>query len=859
MRHGVKLALRSYTLLRRGFAGFFLALTMAAIAVLVLDARSQMARLSTASLDNVQWVLTQTEAEILFLRMAAMDAVYTEMPDLDEIRLRFDIFYSRQNTLQNSAAFADMRQVPKVAASLEEMRGFLNRWVGVIDGPPQDMMRQLSQLVEASGEIHAVARAMSLAGIQHYAAISETRRESISRTLANIALLTIFLVTILLIVAVALLRVAHAREREANDNRQMRERLETILSTSLDAVIVITPAGHIVDYNGAAERVFGYSFDEAIGAPMAELIIPDHFREGHKNGLTRYLQTGEKRLIGQGSVQLEAKRKDGSIFPIDISLARAQSPEGELFIGFIRDISERKRAQEQLEATRDRAIEGEKKKAQLLAVMSHEMRTPLNGILGTLELINPLDLPHGSRRYLQIIGSSGRQLLGHVNDVLDISRLDAGKMNLHKTQFDLVRLIEETLESQNAQAAQNGNKLILSPPNPLLHQAYSDPDRLRQILLNLLSNAIKFTRNGTITIEVECHDGLKDVELRVIDTGEGISEEDIGRIFGDFVTIDSTYSRKAEGTGLGLGISQRLATALGGEIGAESELGDGSLFWLRLSMDPPSERSTPISDKKASPQNTQDVTLPPLHVLVVEDNAVNRLVVRRMLENDGHSVSEAHNGVEGVEQSSQARFDLILMDISMPEMDGLTATRIIRKTDQKTPIIAATAHALPDELASFKGAGMNEVLVKPVSRASLRSVMIRVIDIPAQETDQAPPANPTGAQLFDSAHFDEMAEDCTSEQLARMVATFSSEMSAFLMRPPPADTSSRTALAKEAHRLVGSAGIFGAMHLTELLRSLQEEATKEGASGTEQLLEQISACWEATCKEIDMRAAQLRA
>lgn len=853
MQRTLEIVFRSNKLVRHGLTGFILALFMSTIIILVMDVRVQMGRLATASSDNVQWVLTQAETEVQTLRLAALHARTAETPNLDEIRLRFDVFYSRMQTLENSAVFAEMRNDPRVTDDLAEIRTFLQDWVPVIDSTDAALNARLPELLTASSRVQRITRDMSLAGIEFFSEMSDTRRASVARTLFNIAILTVALVASLLIVAFALLRLARARERDARENLQIRKRIETILSTSLDAVVVTNRDGKIEEYNGAAERVFGYSRAEAIGADMAELIIPDHFRKGHAEGMKRYIESGQRRVIDAGIVQLEAKRKDGTIFPVEISLSRANSPSGEIFIGFVRDISDRVLAETSLKDARDRAIAGEKKKAQLLAVMSHEMRTPLNGILGTLEVLDQDGLNAQTRRYLNIIKNSCQLLLGHVNDVLDISRLDAGKMSLHKTRFDLIKLLEDLVESQSITAARNGNSLILSPPNPVFHEVYSDPDRIRQILLNLISNAIKFTQNGTITLEVECQNGLKEVELRIIDTGVGISEADLERIFGDFVTVDSSYSRKAEGTGLGLGISQRLATALGGELGAESELGDGSLFWLRIPLDAPANaprHQIPTEDTTA---DTVIVTAP-MRVLVVEDNGVNRMVARKMLEGDGHSVTEAHDGAQGVERARTDTFDLILMDISMPGMDGITAARLIREAGATVPIVATTAHAMPDEIAAFRAAGMNDILIKPITRAALRN-MLAGVHAPAPAAD---PARPAALPLFDQAHFDDMARDFSPQRLGTMLTTFNAEMSAFIDMPSGKTQEARRILAEEAHRMAGSAGVFGAIRLNGLLRDLQSAALNDATSDLSALRRKIAGCWQTTSRAMEQHGALFR-
>lgn len=834
------------TLVRRGVTALVIASLITVLGVLGLEVRHQLTHLANSASENVQWTLGQAETEIIALELATVNALHADADDdaaaLDEVRLRFDIAYSRIETLQNAQVLADLRRVQDIGSEIQAALDFREAWVPVIDGSDEVLRAALPDLLDAAETVRAELRRLALSGIAFFARTGDERRIEISRTLSSIGLTTMVLVALLLVLIAAVLRLARQREGEAQANFETRRRMETIISTSLDAVVAVNRSNRIVEWNGAAERVFGYTRAEAIGADMPSLIVPPHFREMHNSGMTRYLAKGEPRVIGRGIVQLEARRKDGTIFPVDLSLAKAQAPAGEIFVAFLRDISDRMRSDEALRRARDRAVAGEKQKAELLAVMSHEMRTPLNGILGTLELLEADSLPAEDQRYLRIIRQSSEILLRHVNEVLDISRLDAGKMTLRKTRFDLVALLEEIVESQADRARAQGNLLTLRPLNPALHESYSDPDRLRQIMLNLVSNAIKFTAGGQITIEADCDSGMDECELRVIDTGVGIKPDDLERIFDDFVTIDSSYGRRNAGTGLGLGISQRLATALGGELGAESEPGDGSVFWLRLPLAPPAD--APRTAPKVAEPPPAAPALPPLDVLLVEDNAVNREVAGHMLRRDGHRVTEATDGREGVRLAQAHDFDVILMDISMPGMDGIQASRAIRQSAgarAKAPIVATTAHAMPEEVRAFHDAGIATVLTKPISARALRQALASVLAAGAlpDGADGIPSAGATGPrnaappdmgpELIDRVHLDELREELPEDKLTASLRTFAHEVEAFLSDLPidgmaGIDTAAVRDLGAEAHRLAGSSGVFGALPMADALRTFERHA-----------------------------------
>lgn len=841
---------------RRGLLGLAVSGVAVAIIIFAFDVNRQIESLGTASSDNVQWVLTQSEIEAMELESAATRAILEGPEALGALRLKFDVFYSRIATLRESPVFSDLRQDFGVSLNVKNLTAYLDAMVPLIDGPDDALFSALPLIIEETRSARAETRSTALKGIEIFSQLADRRRDSVSDTLLRIAVLTIALILALLGLVVLLMRLVRSSELNTVEIRQTHDRMETIISTSLDAVVVSDRDGCVIEYNGAAERVFGYPRSAAIGTNMGDLIIPEHFRAMHNAGMKRYLEDGTSHVIGQGIVQLEARRMGGEIFPVDLSLAVADSPDGEIFVGFLRDISDRVRSENDLKDARDRAIAGEKSKAELLAVMSHEMRTPLNGMLGTLDLIDLTKLDARTKRYLRIIRGSSELLLSHVNDVLEISRLDAGKMNMQKERFDLIALMREIIDSQTGRAQENGNVVRLAPPSPELHEVYSDPARLRQILLNLVGNAIKFTQDGTVTLETELHDSLREVEIRVIDTGVGISSDDLDRIFGDFVTIDTSYGRSNTGTGLGLGIAQRLSTALGGELGAESEPGDGSVFWLRLPLNAPI--GTPRVQSQPTPNEEDVPDLPPLDILMVEDNEVNRIVARELLERDGHHVTEAHNGREGVEAATNKTFDLILMDVSMPEMDGVTATRLIRKgpsNSSDVPIIAATAHALPDDLAVFRDAGMNDVLVKPISAKSIRLALANaLLDDDGDEDERVILGDITSSALIiDWDRLEELEHDLTTDQLRTALVQFRSDLDQFMTDASDwmQGAIDRTNLSQEAHRMAGSAGVFGAMRLTNQMRTLQTEAKTATPSALNELVAEVKTSWKLTRTELD--------
>jgi PAS domain S-box-containing protein len=619
--------------------------------------------------------------------------------------------------------------------------------------------------------------------------------------------------------------------RRAQEQALLRSRLQAIVATSLDAVVVVSREGRVLEFNGAAEEIFGYARAEAVGARMEELIIPDNHRAAHSAGMKRHAETGERRVIGKGRIKIEAKRKSGEVFPVELSIAAAESSEGEVFVSFIRDISRRVAAEQELIKARDEAVAGEKAKAHLLAVMSHEIRTPLNGMLGTLDLMETDRLPDKHRRYVEIIRASGKLLLHHVNDVLQISRADAGKLDIASEPFPLPTLVRELVDSQRGVAEHRGNTLGLRIGDGADGWVAGDPTRIRQVLLNLVGNAIKFTRNGEIGLSVERTGS--DILFRISDTGIGVPPADRERIFEEFVTLDASYARSAGGTGLGLAIARRLVQAMGGEIWVEADGAEGSVFAFRLPLPPVDVDQAGAGRDQTAPHVGAARAL---RVLVVEDNSINRVVAREMLESAGHTVEEAHDGQEGVAMALRRPYDLVLMDISMPVLDGVEATRMIRAAEEAgrhVPIIALTAHALPGEVARFLEAGLDDVLIKPISRASLAAVVARHA-LGATDGEPDTGADPVSgdAGLIDGTHVEEMRALLGETRTSRQIALFLQEADDLVAQTAQAARDGAAGERADAvraaiHRVAGSAAMLGAKALREHLRQLEDRLAAE--------------------------------
>jgi PAS domain S-box-containing protein len=835
----------------RGLAVIVLSATLFGILLSVLSVsfftnsvQREVDALAVANSDTTQWTLVQAEVELLALQVAVHHAYHVaETPDLTDVRKRFDVLYSRVRLIEESRQFADLRENPDAARSIAAMNAFLERYTPLVDGTDPALSASLPAMAEDLTKLRSTGRDFSLLGIRFYAADSDRKREAVATMLTNIGYVTIALVVALLSGIAVLLALYRRSIRSERLAAEARNRLEEVFATSLDGIIATDADGKVIEYNGAAEQLFGFSRAEAIGRDMGELIIPDNMRAAHSAGLKRS-RHGQKQPSERVLDRLEAVRKDGTKCLVEISLSSGTYGGKKIYVSFLRDITDRVAAEKELIRTRDSAVAGERAKAELLAVMSHEMRTPLNGILGTIELLQNTKLAARQERLLSAMKTSAGLLLHHVNGVLSMSRAEAGQLDLVPTEIDPGTLLQELVESQRSSIEAHGNQIrcdATSAPKRI----WSDALRLRQVILNLVGNANKFTRNGEILVECDTIPERNQVEFRVIDTGIGIDEKDLTLIFEEFRTLDTSYSRQAEGTGLGLAISRRLVKAMGGEIGVDSEPGEGSLFWVRLPVGAPDlQDSKPVQapDLRSEPSKRK-TDAAGMRILLVEDNQINRLVAREMLQSAGHSVVEAMNGREGVHFAARQSFDAILMDISMPEMDGVAATTAIRGQEgpnRETPIIALTAHALPEDTQRFLAAGITDTLVKPLSMAALKQSLTGVMG--ARDAPQ-----PVVASVYC-----DLVDAMGREKAARLMERFEAEGNALVARTTTTEWESiePAQRADAVHKLAGSAAVLGAGQLRRVLQGLENAYRQGEVEAAARGQNDLASVWQKTRAEL---------
>jgi signal transduction histidine kinase/CheY-like chemotaxis protein len=384
-----------------------------------------------------------------------------------------------------------------------------------------------------------------------------------------------------------------------------------------------------------------------------------------------------------------------------------------------------KRLTHQLRVAKNEADKASRAKSTFLATMSHEIRTPLNVILGMAHLLDRADLPAEQRRQVEAIRQSGDALFAVVSDVLDFSQIESGRLVLEQSEFDLTGLIKRILTIFSLRAEQKGLRLEHDIDEVPRARCIGDPNRIRQVLINLLGNAVKFTSSGWVRLEARLlgsEGGTGTVEFRISDSGIGLSPNHLSSLFDGAGQLDTGVSRQFAGTGLGLVICRRLTELMGGEIGAHGELGRGSTFWFRL----PLVFLPADSQDGAASASVKDAT-PALSVLVVDDDVLNRMLLQSLLKKAGHRVHSAANGVEALQAIDSEPFDLVLLDLWMPEMDGFEAARRIRALPDSAiatgPIVALTADVTEETAAEARRAGVSAVFGKPLSPEKLAGLL----------------------------------------------------------------------------------------------------------------------------------------
>ncbi|WP_165774673.1 PAS domain-containing hybrid sensor histidine kinase/response regulator [Candidatus Viridilinea mediisalina] len=606
--------------------------------------------------------------------------------------------------------------------------------------------------------------------------------------------------------------------------------------------------------SGGVQALLGISPEEVFADPSVihSLIAPEDWE--------RFVTAEQRALheMGLFSEVLHHILRDGSERWLYISSRPRYLSDGSILCdGVAFDVTVQQLAVQELARARDDAEAATRAKSAFLATMSHELRTPLNAIIGMADLLQDTNLNEDQQALTDTISTAGQALLTIINDILDASRIEAGYLELNNAPFDLHQCLTTAVDLVAYDAQKKGLRLTRSIDPQLPRYVQGDEPRLRQILLNLLSNAVKFTNQGGVTLHAGLESGTAAhamMRIQVQDTGIGIAAEQQHLIFEPFVQADSSTSRRYGGTGLGLSICQQLVTRMGGRIELTSRLHEGSTFTLFLPLPCVQAPNMPASPPLPAPQ-----TLPSLHVLIAEDNLVNQELIRRMLERYGHRpyvVSDGHAAVAAVQQTT---YDVILMDLQMPELDGITATTQIRSlgsTIRQPKIIALTANILDSVREQAFQVGMNGFLTKPVQPQELQQALVSLASVAVADEDVPAETKP----LIDWKRFDALLRGIGQQQttiFATIVDLFVQDILPQIINIEQLMADHDYAqLRRNVHRLRGGCLQIGAQALAALCYAIEQS---EEPVEIEHLVSRLRPCYDDTLALLHMRLQSISA
>ncbi|HWS00011.1 MAG TPA: ATP-binding protein, partial [Prolixibacteraceae bacterium] len=525
--------------------------------------------------------------------------------------------------------------------------------------------------------------------------------------------------------------IAIERRQAEIELRENENLMQSVTNSAHDAILMMDAEGLISYWNPAAERIFGYSVNEAIGQNLHSFIVPKHYLESHQAAYPAFQQTGKGEAIGK-TLDLDALRKDGTEIHVQLSISAIRIKSQWHAIAIVRDVTEQREIQQSLRKAKLEAEQANKFKSLFLANMSHEIRTPLNAIIGFSQLMNRDKLLSDlQKEYNMSIISAGEHLLALINDILELSKIEAGRVVLNPSNIDLHALLDDVQMIFKERIQSRNLQFIYEKATDLPRYVFVDESKLRQIFVNLIGNALKFTEEGGIAVRTRVDKINEDSGMLIVevqDSGSGIAENEIDKLFRQFEQTSSGMN-KGSGTGLGLALSRELAILMGGNITASSELGKGSVFTFQVEI---KEGNPEVADKGIAKRVVGiDHGGSAYRILVVDDKPDNLKVASTLLKLVGFETCEAMNGEEAIVKFQTWSPHLILMDMRMPVMDGYEATTRIKSTEkgQLTPVVALTASTFDDEMRKIKKLGVQGFIRKPFREEELFNMIGKILGV----------------------------------------------------------------------------------------------------------------------------------
>ena len=825
--------------------------------------QAQSERTRVASSDNRIWVISQAEVDYQNLLLAVLNLkVHQETApnhaaqDIDRENLNaqlstaFDIYYSRIEVLQNvvnSAGFSE--ELLSDVATLIKVRSQLADIFDNID--PTDPT-QLLNFETAVLDLKTTHRRVVLKALDFFVSKAEVSRNNENEIWTRCLIISVALIVTMgtaLCIAFALHRQL---DRQLARIKAHTTKLKLVCEASLSAAVVTDSTGHIQMFNTAAERIFGYSQAEAQGRNIAEIMIPHHRLARHQQNMRRFRETGKAAFVGQGLKRTTSLHRDGTEFPVELSITLETDALGQIiFIAFFRDISEQITYEKELRAARDKAQENAAAKTMFLATMSHEMRTPLHGLLASLDLIVDDDIDDPNLNLIKIARQCGLRTLDQINDVLELTRINIAEES--PSPFVPAQTVSAIIDELHASALNKKNHLFLNVTGASSEGVWMGyPHTFVSIIYNLVGNAIKFTKNGTITVNLAFstrHSTEPRLCVIVKDDGVGISPDNQARFFKQFAIGDLDQSvEQPSSTGLGLPIAQAGVRKLGGEIKLESALGIGSTFSFEIPLKAVrTDQELPVEKQGTLPYETFD-----LSCLLVDDNNVNLGLTAQMLRRLGCDVVLCESGEQAVTAANERAFDVIFVDLNMPGgMSGIEAAREIRAQEAKKNIsISTVILALTADITTYRSTVpmMDGVLHKPIQLLELQQVLGQYL--PKNIVDAGPSkpalADITGNDFSDL--FDLIGEQHSIKLLNGVLDDIDRALKA--IRGQHADAGDHL------HRATGSSAAVGLLELSQHFRQAEDLVNSSANTALLTVLTSIEICAEQASSRIKNSIAQ---